>query len=296
MWFSYRPVIEEMIDRVGLTATLTGSVERRDLIREFQEKRIRVKPFKGASVIQVSCDWNNAEQAKDIVATLTDVFIQRYEDYNQNELDRQTSFLARQVDELKDRIKEKEASLSEFQKSARLLSTRDGLQSIDDSETTLELELSKAEYDLDTLNYQKKQLLLQLDSLGKTAPVNQALVGHLTTPTSPLYEKLKQAETLEKSLALLEQQESDEGTGRLDPLGREFGRPSPVNEAVRKSLVQNSPLRSQLLEVISLEKELRNLRLQYMDKHDSVIVAMDKLNDASGRDTTVFHDSRPINS
>lgn len=281
MWFTYRPVIEEMIDRVGLASALVSREERQKLIKEFQEERIQVEPFKGASTIEVRAFWNNPRQAREIVSTLTEVFIERYETYNQTELERRTSFLARQVEDLKARIEEKEASLSEFQKTAKLLSTDDGLKSINESVTTLEVELGKAEFELDAIIYQKKQIQSQIENLGKSSPVSPALVNHLVTPTSPLYDKLQKAEALERSIALLEQQEQDEADGVGDGLQDTFGQPSPVNEAVRKSLVQDSPLRSQLMEVIQLEKQLKNLHLQYKDKHTTVILAKDQLRDAS---------------
>ena len=281
MWFSYRPVIEEMINRVGLLPSTASNEERRKLIKQFQEVRIQVKPFRGASVIQVSSFWNDPALAQQIVSTLTDVFIERYESYNQNELERRTSFLERQVEDLKLRIKEKEANLSEFQKTAKMLSTQDGLKALNDSVTTLELELGKAEFELNNIVYQKKQVQSLINGIGKIAPVNQALVNHLLTPTSPLYDRLKQADALEKSIALLEQQKRDEADGLTDTSGIAYGKPSPVNEAVRKNLVQNSPLRQQLLEIVSLEKELRNVRLQYQDSHTSVILAKDRLKEAS---------------
>lgn len=275
MWFSYRPVIEEMLSRAGLVEALRSPKDREELIREFQEARIQVEPFRGANVLKVTSSWNSPRKAREIVSTLADVFIERYEKYNQDELERQTSFLSRQVKDLKTRIEEKEAALSEFQKTTRLLSTEEGLKSLNESLTTLEIELGKAEFELKNLLYNKQLLKTQIDSLGQSAPVGPVLVNHLMTPASPLYDKMIQAEALEKSIQLLKQEEDlkDAQTG--------FGMPSPVNESLRISLVQPSPLRKQLEDVMALEKELHGLRLRYMPKHDSVILASEKLDDAS---------------
>jgi len=275
MWFTYRPVIEEMLSRVGLVEALRSPQDQQELIREFQEKRIQVEPFRGANVLKVTSSWNTARKAREIVSTLADVFIERYEKYNQDELDRQTLFLSRQVKDLKARIEEKEAGLSEFQKTTRLLSTEEGLKSLNESLTTLEIELGKAEFELKNLIYNKELLKTQIDNLGQSAPVGPVLVSHLLTPASPLYDKMVQAEALEKSIQLLKQEE-EQTEGQTG-----FGSASPVNESLRVSLVQPSPLRRQLEDVMALEKELHTLQLRYMPKHDSVILATEKLDDAS---------------
>jgi len=282
MWFTYRPVVEELLEKTGLEATTGSPGELRHLIESFQKDRIRASIVRDTSIIRVSCYWSAPEMARQLVATLADIFIERYEKYNQDEMDRQTAFLARQVQDIRQDIETKEASLSEFQKAHGLLTMQDGVRSFHESLTTLETELGRAEIDLKTLLYKKEDVQNQLDSLGGSSPVRAVLLQHLVNTSSPLYVKLKEAEGLEKAVALLKQRATALDESTPDTVAPRVGGISPVNEALRLSLVSvNSPLRAKLEEVVTLERQIKTLKLQYMDNHPNVMLAKAQLREAS---------------
>ncbi len=282
MWFTYRPVVEELLSRTGVAATVKSPRQLRALIKSFQTERISAETVRNTNIVKVSCYWNEPEKARELVATLADVFIQKFENYNQEEMNRQTAFLAGQVEDVKVEIQKKEAALSEFQKTHGLLSVEGGVRSFHESLTTLETEKGRAEIDLKTILYQKQDIQSRLDSMVGASPVKPALLQHLVNASSPLVLKLQEAESLEKAVALLEERKAAQEETSLDSSVSLLGGTSPVNEALRLSLVSiNSPLRAKLEEIVTLERNIKTLKLQLMDNHPEVMLAKAQLDAAS---------------
>lgn len=294
MWFTFRPVIEEMISRTGLAVLAKTPSERLALVDEFQRKRIRAFSYRDTNVVGVTGYWSEPAKAREIVATLADVFIEKYEQYNQAEMDRQTAFLSRQVADIRIQIEERQSAVSEFQKTSQILSTQDGLRSLHESLTKLEVSLGQAEMDLKSVLFQKEEIERQLGTMQGVSPVNAALVRHLTNPTSQLFIKLKEAEDHEKALALLRQQESEAAERQTETGSQYIGVISPVNESLRVSLISpESPLRQMLQRQVELDKRIKDLLVTLMPRHSTVMLAQAQLNEASASARSMIENLDP---
>jgi len=180
-----RPLIEEAIRLLGMDRELRGEKEMESMVHAFR-RNIHIMNLSGDS-FQIGCSWSAPQTAKDMVETISDLFIDKSLEGSRREASAAVTFIGTQVEHYQDELGAAEKKLRDYKLENIDLLTQKNIISgeLNDFQAkmlTAELELKQQQLTL--------ELLEQRLSGEKPMVVAQALFVQ-NTPYQRQYQELQ---------------------------------------------------------------------------------------------------------
>ncbi|HWP47817.1 MAG TPA: GNVR domain-containing protein [Candidatus Limnocylindrales bacterium] len=224
-----RPLIEKVIKKLGLDLSVQNPVEFEDLIKEIQ-KNLTVT-VKGNDLFSVSYEGQNPVQVRDLVSTLTGLYIEENLNAKRSEAYAAFDFINEQLQIYKKKLEDSEKTLREF-KEANLKDLRYKIPTVLKDGGTGEVQAG--------------------------SPVGELLGAGAQNSHMAKLEQYQNALT-EVEIAL------KEANLKMSLLKNQLEKEPPTTN--NKTILAN-PVETKLKE---LESQLAGLRTQYTDQHPDVI-------------------------
>jgi succinoglycan biosynthesis transport protein ExoP len=164
-----RPILMKVIDTLHLRDKDSVLLDPEDFVSIFKISNIR-----STNLIEIKCQYNNADSAALIVNTLAQVFVDKNQQMNQEIIKTAKDFIGEQLVGQKLKVEEAEQKLIEFKEKSKTMSLDKETEVNIESYSNLNLEYVKAQSDLDAAVKQQK--------------VYKTKIATLRSESNPLYQ------------------------------------------------------------------------------------------------------------
>lgn len=240
-----RSMILDVIKALDLDLELKTDAQLDGLIKSLQG-RIDISLDEKRGVFMISFADANPVMARDVVNTLTRIYIEENTSTKRKESFEATQFLAEQIEVFKKRIDAAEEEINAFKAESGLILSSD--------ETVLRREIEAAEDRLDSLRIRVNALETSRNLLLKNTPLQKQLTGqqdYLEQLRTRYTDNHPQVKQLENAIAETRHLIKTKGRSELDAVYR-----SKEYQSIKVELDSLSKLRENIEEEIARNKEV----------------------------------------
>lgn len=268
-----RTMVLDVIKALDLDLSVKTEAELDELIKKLQE-RIKIRLDEKRGVFMISFDDANPRLARDVVNTLTRIYIEENTSTKRKESFEATQFLAEQIEVFKKRIDEAEEEIDAFKSSSGLLLASD--------EIALRHEIEDAEEQLEAIRIKinaletSRSLLIRNTPLRNQLEDQQKALEQLKTRYTNNHPKVKQ---LESAIAETRQLIKAKGKSELGAVYR-----TSEYQGIKVDLASLNNMRENLEKEIQTNKEtirkipaLRTQLSELVRKRDNEAIIYEKL-------------------
>ncbi len=162
MWVESRFIVEDVMKKLGIGAEAKNPKEYLRILEKLQEN-IEVEPFPASNVLRITVNWYEPELTKQIANSLADVFIEKYESFNQAQAKESRKFIESQLDIMKVKLDEAHSRLSNFQKREGIFTISHEVENLSRQLTTLQTRRAETEMEIKLANMKIEQIRTQID-------------------------------------------------------------------------------------------------------------------------------------
>ena len=162
MWIRSRVILQTVMNELGIGAEAKSKKEALKVLEKLRSK-IKVEVIEGSDVLRISAAWNDPVLVKEIVNTLSDVFIEKYTLFTRGKAKETTGFIEEQLEVVKYNLKRAQNKVARFQKEESILSIDQKIASVNSQLTQLETKQADIKMELELARMKSRNLGNKLD-------------------------------------------------------------------------------------------------------------------------------------